>query len=159
LRSQSINFSFNAVQHNRTPSINFNCCFTVHFDKYKIILQQMHYLLKHKMLQFVFKCLYMAPTYFGPSGPSSGSIYWNLTKVTVSLKHQLKEFVVCALGAVLYSTAPNAHTTNWNFHCHCTTIILTMCFNFFFKETVTLGRFQCLLLDDGPEGPKHAGAI
>jgi hypothetical protein len=35
----------------------------------------------------------MAPTCFGPSGPSSGSIYWNLTKVTVSLKYQLKHIV------------------------------------------------------------------
>jgi hypothetical protein len=49
----------------------------------------MHYVLKHKMLQFVFIYLYMAPTCFDPSRPSSGSIYRNLTKVTVSLKHQL----------------------------------------------------------------------
>jgi hypothetical protein len=35
----------------------------------KLFYQQMHYLLKHKMLQFVFKYLYMAPTCFGPSGP------------------------------------------------------------------------------------------
>jgi hypothetical protein len=74
----------------------------------------MHYLLKHKTLQFVFKYLFMAPTCFGPFGPSSGSIRWNLAKVTVSLKYQLKhivkivvvqwqwkfQFVVCALGAV-----------------------------------------------------------
>jgi predicted alpha/beta superfamily hydrolase len=53
----------------------------------------MHYLLKHKILQFVFKYLYTAPTCFGPSGPSSGSIYWNLIEVTVSLKHQLKHIV------------------------------------------------------------------
>jgi hypothetical protein len=53
----------------------------------------MHYLLKHKMLQFVFKYLYMTATCFGPFGPSSGSIYWNLTKVTVSLKYQLKHIV------------------------------------------------------------------
>jgi hypothetical protein len=53
----------------------------------------MHCLLKHKMLQFVFKYLYMAPTCFGPFGPSSGSINWNPTKVTVSLKYQLKHIV------------------------------------------------------------------
>jgi hypothetical protein len=63
----------------------------------QLFCQQMHYLLKHKMLQFVFKCLYMAPTCFGPSGPSSGSIYWNLTEVPVSLKHQLKHVVKIAV--------------------------------------------------------------
>jgi hypothetical protein len=33
------------------------------------LVQQMHYLLKHKILQFVFKCLnihFSAPTCFGP---------------------------------------------------------------------------------------------
>jgi hypothetical protein len=53
----------------------------------------MHYFLKRKMPQFVFKYLYMSPTCFGPFGPSSGSIYWNLIKVTVSLKYQLKHIV------------------------------------------------------------------
>jgi hypothetical protein len=53
----------------------------------------MHNLLKHEMLQFIFKYIYTAPTRFGPFGPSSGSIYWNLTKDTVSLKHQLKHIV------------------------------------------------------------------
>jgi hypothetical protein len=44
----------------------------------------MHSLLKHKMLQFTLKIsLYMAPTCFGPFGPSSGSIRRNLAKVTV----------------------------------------------------------------------------
>jgi hypothetical protein len=53
---------------------------------YEIFLvQQMHYLLKHKIPQFVFKCLnvhFSAPTCFGPLGPSSGSIHQNLAKVT-----------------------------------------------------------------------------
>jgi hypothetical protein len=57
----------------------------------------MHYLLKHKILQFVFKYLfYIAPTCFGLIGPSSGSTYGNLakvTKTTASLKCQLKRFV------------------------------------------------------------------
>jgi hypothetical protein len=57
----------------------------------------MHYLLKCKILQFVFKhFFYIAPTCFGPIGPSSGSTYQNLakvTKITVSLKYQLKSFV------------------------------------------------------------------
>jgi hypothetical protein len=45
----------------------------------------MHYLLKHKILQLVFKCLnihFSAPIYFGPLGPSSGGIHQNLAKVT-----------------------------------------------------------------------------
>ena len=49
------------------------------------------FLLKHKMLKFVFKISpNMAPTCFGPFGPSSGSIQWNLAKVTVSLKSSVK---------------------------------------------------------------------
>jgi hypothetical protein len=59
----------------------------------KLFPQQMHYLLKHKMLQFMFKYLFMVPTCFGLFGPSSGSIHWNLAKVTVSLKYQLKHIV------------------------------------------------------------------
>jgi hypothetical protein len=61
----------------QTQYCNFNCCFTVRG-------QQMHYLLKHKMAQLTLKMsLYMAPTCFGPFGPSSGSIRRNLAKVTV----------------------------------------------------------------------------
>jgi hypothetical protein len=59
--------------------------------------QRMHCLLKHKILQFVFKYFfYIAPTCFGPIGPTSGSTYQNLakvTKITISLKYQLKHFV------------------------------------------------------------------
>jgi hypothetical protein len=41
----------------------------------KLLCQQMHSLLKHKMLQLTLKIsLYMASTGFGPFGPSSGSI-------------------------------------------------------------------------------------
>jgi hypothetical protein len=49
----------------------------------KLLCQQMHSLLKHKMLQFTLKIsLYMGPTCFGPFGPSSGSIRRNFAKVT-----------------------------------------------------------------------------
>jgi hypothetical protein len=65
-----------------------NCCFSVHFDKYKFFpFQQMHTLLKRKMLQFLY---YTAPTCFGPHGPSSGSTYQNLTKITLSFKISVK---------------------------------------------------------------------
>jgi hypothetical protein len=57
----------------------------------------MHYLLKREILQFVFRYFfYIAPTCFGPTGPSSGGAYQNLaevTKITVSLKYHLKHFV------------------------------------------------------------------
>jgi hypothetical protein len=55
---------------------------------YEILsFQQMHNLLKHKVLQFLFKGLsYIAPICFGPHGPSSGSTYQNLTKVIISFK-------------------------------------------------------------------------
>jgi hypothetical protein len=77
----------------------------VHFDKYEIFLvQQMHYLLKHKIIQFVFKCLnvhFSAPTCFGPLGLSSGSIHQNIVKVTKNysfLKYQLKHLVKIVVG-------------------------------------------------------------
>jgi hypothetical protein len=95
----------------------------------------MHYLLKHKILQFVFKFLNVhssAPTCFGPLGPSSGSTYQNFAKVTkiiVFLKYQLKHFVkivvawrmkgsacgVCSGCCVACDTRPTAtaaHTTS-----------------------------------------------
>ena len=49
--------------------------------------QQMHFLLKHKMLQFIPKIsLYTAATCFGPSGLPSGSMQRNLAKVTVTVE-------------------------------------------------------------------------
>jgi hypothetical protein len=69
----------------------------VHLVSINYLHQRMHYSLKHKMLQFVFKYFfYIAPTCFGYLGPSSGGTYQNLakvTKITVSLKYQLKHFV------------------------------------------------------------------
>jgi hypothetical protein len=51
----------------------------------------MHSLLKHKMLQLTLKIsIYMAPTCFGPFGPSSGSIRRNLSKVTVFVELLVK---------------------------------------------------------------------
>jgi hypothetical protein len=52
----------------------------------------MHNLLNMKCYSF---CLKVSPTCFGPHGPSSGSTYQNLTKVTISFKnYQLKHFVI-----------------------------------------------------------------
>jgi hypothetical protein len=63
---------------------NFNCCVTVHLLSSKLFCQQMHSLLKHKMLQLTLKIpLYMDPTCFDPFGPSSGSIRRNLATVTI----------------------------------------------------------------------------
>ena len=53
--------------------------------------QQMHCLLKHKMLQFVLKISLFWFLHVSVShGPSSGSIRWSLAKVTVSLKSSVK---------------------------------------------------------------------
>jgi hypothetical protein len=53
----------------------------------KPFCQQMHSLLKHKMLQLTLKIsLYIVPTCFGPLGPS-GSIRRNFAKVTVHTAH------------------------------------------------------------------------
>jgi hypothetical protein len=79
---------FNELKHKLINKMVLIVVFSVHFDKYKFFpFQQMHTLLKHKMLQFLY---YTAPTCFGPRGPSSGSTYQNLTKVTISLKISVK---------------------------------------------------------------------
>jgi hypothetical protein len=62
----------------------------------------MHTLLKHKMLQFLF---YTDPTCFGPHGPSSGSTYQNLTKITLSFNICILCFnkvCICWKGKNLY---------------------------------------------------------
>jgi hypothetical protein len=90
----------------------------------------MHYLLKRKILQFVFKYFfYIVPTRFGTIGPSSGSTYQNLTKVT-KMRHATTILTKCF---------------NWYFK---ETVIL-----------VTLARFWYVLSEDGPMGPKHVGAM
>jgi hypothetical protein len=63
----------------------------------------------------------MAPTCFGPFGPSSGNIRRNLAKVTVFVELLVKyivkivavqwQYVLCVLGAVR-RTAPSTHTTD-----------------------------------------------
>jgi hypothetical protein len=51
----------------------------------------MHSLLKHKMLQITLKIsLYMAPAFFGPFGPLSGSTGRNLAKFTVFVELLVK---------------------------------------------------------------------
>jgi hypothetical protein len=52
----------------------------------RLLCQQMHSPLKHKMLQLTLKIsIYMAPTCFGPFGPSSGSISRNLVELFVKI--------------------------------------------------------------------------
>jgi hypothetical protein len=105
----------------------------------------MRCLLKYKILQFVFKCFfYSAPTCFGPSGPSSGSAHQNLakvTKITISLKYQLKHFVKIV---VAWRVNDSAYGVCCGCGVACVTTILTKCFNCYFKEIVilvTLARF------------------
>jgi hypothetical protein len=63
----------------------------VNYVSSKLLCQKMHSLLKHEMLQFTLKIsLYMAPTCFGPFGPSSGNIRRNLAKVTVFVELLVK---------------------------------------------------------------------
>jgi hypothetical protein len=140
----------------------------------KSFCQQMHSLLKHKMLQLTLKItLYMAPTCFGPFGPSSGSIRRNLAKVTVfveiisknkSLKLLLCSGNICCVYWVLCGVCHTLHSTQYthyrlkhilplhsnNFNDVFLLIILT--------KTVTLARFRRMLPDDGRNGPKHVGA-
>jgi hypothetical protein len=57
----------------------------------KLFCQQIHSLLKHKMLQLTLKIsIYMAPKCFGPFGPSSRSIRRNHAKVTAFVELLVK---------------------------------------------------------------------
>jgi hypothetical protein len=107
------------VSFNYSTNYDFlNCCFTVHFDNFKDFCQQMHSLLKHKMLQLTPKIsLYMAPTCFGPSGPSSGSIRRNIAKVTVfveiiSKNTSLKLLPCCGNMCVWHAAKHPVHTAH-----------------------------------------------
>jgi hypothetical protein len=90
----------------------------------------------------------MAPTCFGPFGPSSGCRHRNLAKVIVSLKYQLKhivkivvvqwqwefQFLVCALGAVrkVPMYAPwrwSKGTETFRSHRYLNTNCSNLCFN------------------------------
>jgi hypothetical protein len=106
----------------------------------------------------------MAPTCFGPFGPSSGSIRWNLAKVTAFVeiisKNTSLKLLLCSgnMCFSLYSTQyahyrlkhilPQ-HSNDFN------DVFLLINFT----KTVTLARFHRMLPDDGPNRPKHVGAI
>jgi hypothetical protein len=85
----------------------------------KLFCQQMHSLLKHKMLQLTLKIsFYMAPTCFGPFGPSSWSVRWNLAKVTVFVELSVKihrQNCCCAVATCAvctgYCAACDSHAT------------------------------------------------
>jgi hypothetical protein len=72
----------------------------------KLFCQQMHSLLKHKMLQLTVKMsLYMASTCFGSFGPWSGSIRRNLAKVTVFVEiiNKNTSLKLCCAAAICAS--------------------------------------------------------
>jgi hypothetical protein len=81
----------------------------------------------------------MAPTCFGPFGPSSDCIRRNLAKVTVFVEIIRKN---TSLKLLLYSG-------NFN-----DVFLLIIC-----TKTITLARFRHMFPDDGPSGLKHVGAI
>jgi hypothetical protein len=94
------------------------------------------------MLQLTAKIsLYMAPTCFGPFGPSSGSIRRNIAKVTVFVEIISKN---TSLKLLLCSAQQQFNDV----------FLLIISTN-----TVNLAMFRRMLPDDGPNGPKHVGAI
>jgi hypothetical protein len=95
--------------------------------------QRMHYLLKHKTLQFVFKYFfYIAPTCFGPIGPSSGNTYQNLAKVTkITASH---------------TTPHPLHTLEAEPFVRHATTILTKCFNWYFNINCNFSNFSKVLV-------------
>jgi hypothetical protein len=136
----------------------------------------MHSLLKHKILQLTLKIsLYMAPTSFGPLGPSSGSIRRNLAKVTIFVeiisKNTLLKLLLCCgnMCFSLYSSVCTGccepHSTQYTYY-RLKHILPQRSNNFndvflliISTKAVTLARFRRMIPDDGPRGPKHVGAI
>ena len=55
----------------------------------------------------------MAPTCFGLFGPSSGSIRWNLAKVTVSLKSSVKIKIVKIVAVQWQCKFQSVHSVCW----------------------------------------------
>jgi hypothetical protein len=129
--------------------LNFNCCFTVHFDKFKAFFcQQMHSLFKHKMLQLTLKISpYMAPTCFGPFGPSSGSIRRNVAKVTVLVeiisKNTSLKLLLCSgnMCFSLYSTQYPHYRLKHILPLH-SNIFNNVFLLIISTKTVTLARFR-----------------
>jgi hypothetical protein len=100
----------------------------------------------------------MAPKCFGPFGPSSWSIRRNLAKVTVFVEIISKNALLklccgntCFSLQCLYRLKHILPQHNDSFNDVYLLIIST--------KTVTLARFRRLHPDDGPNGPKHVGAI
>jgi hypothetical protein len=88
---ESIIKFFSEIFHSNKSDLLFSCysgdagLLKTKFESSELFCQQIHSLLKHKMLQ-----LCTAPTCFGPFGPSSGSIRRNLAKVTVFVELLVK---------------------------------------------------------------------
>jgi hypothetical protein len=123
--------------------------------------QQMHLLLKHKMLQLTLKIsLYMAPTCFGPFSPSSGSIRRNLAKLTVFVEIISKNTSLKLCCAVAICAQHPVHTLQTEAHIATAQHNINDVFLLIIStKTVTLARFRRMLPDDGPNAPKHVEAI
>jgi hypothetical protein len=135
----------------------------------KLFCQQMHSVLKHKMLELALKMsVYMASTYFRPFGPSSGSLRRNIAKVTVFV-----EIInncccavaicasVCSVCTGCCAACDTPHSTQYTQH-----ILPQHSYNFndiflliISTKNVTLAMFRRRLPDDGPNGPKYVEAI
>jgi hypothetical protein len=128
----------------------------------------MHSLLKHKMLQLTLKIsLYVASTCFGPFGPSSGSIRWNLVKVTIFVEIISKNtsLKLCCAVAICASVCSASHSNQYT-HYRLKHILPLHSNNFndvflliISTEAVALATFHRMLPDDGSNGPKHIAAI
>jgi hypothetical protein len=110
----------------------------------------------------------MAPTCFGPFGPSSESIRQNLAKVTVFVeiisKNTSLKWLLCS-GNMCCDDSHTPHSTQYT-HYRLKHILPLHSNNFndvflliVSAKTATLVRFCRMLSDDGPNGPKHVGAI
>jgi hypothetical protein len=123
----------------------------------------------------------MVPTCFGPFGPSSGTIRWNLAKVTVFVEIISKKYIVKIVAVqwqyvlqsvqqcVYWMLCGLSHAAQHPVHTllyRLKRILPLHCNNFnneflliISTKTLNLTRFRRMLSDDGPSGSKHVGAI
>jgi len=92
------------------------------------------------MLKFTLKYPTLAPTCFGPPGPSSGSLYSAWLKLHFCRSNQYKyiviscavlwqrvfQAVVCVLCAGQHAALHTVHTTALNTRCHNTAQLITL---------------------------------
>jgi hypothetical protein len=129
----------------------------------------MHILLPYKMLKFTLKYLIFVSTYFGPLGPSSGSLHSGWLKLHFCGIDQYRYIVI--RFAVLWQHVFQVVVCVLSVYCvvcvlsavqrarpHNTAKLITIYFYWLILQECNFSWAQRKLPEDGPGRPKHVGA-